>query len=91
MRKDFTPNNVDLWISNWKRTDALNRTIRNWLDSFDFEIINIVTNHSSVTIDSIDTDLQSKVKMWPNHLRHDNAVGPQTILYNQMYIHTFLR
>ena len=90
MRTDFTPDNVDLWISNWKRTDALNRTIRNWLETFDFDLINIVTNHSEVTIDSIDKDLQPKVKMWPNNLRHDSAIGPQTVLYNQMYLHTFL-
>ena len=90
MRKDFIPNNVELWISNWKRPDSLNKTIRNWLNTFEFERVNIVANHSSITDESIDNDLFSKVKIWPNSLRHDSAIGPQSVLYNQMYIHTFL-
>ena len=90
MRKDFIPKNVDLWISNWKRPEALNRTIRSWLTSFNFEVVNVVANHSSITMSSIDKDLKSKVKIWPNMLRHDKAIGPQAVLYNQMYLHTFL-
>lgn len=90
MRNDFTPDNVELWISNWKRKDLINGFTREWLDSFDFERVNIITNHSSVTIDDFDSDVRPKVKIWNNVMRHDSAIGPLNENYNQAYVHTFL-
>ena len=40
--EDLTPENVELWIDNYKRPDVINDTIRSWLDSFDFKIVNII-------------------------------------------------
>jgi hypothetical protein len=90
MRKDFTPDNVELWISNWKRKDLIDNVVRQWLNSFEFERVNIITNHSSVTIDDIQSDIRPHVKIWNNIMRHDYAIGPMVENYNQSYVHTFL-
>ena len=47
MRTDFTPDNVELWISNWKRKDLMDGFARQWLNTFDFERVNIITNNTS--------------------------------------------
>jgi hypothetical protein len=90
MRTDFTPDNVELWISNWKRTDLIDGFARQWLDTFDFERVNIITNHSSVTLDDFADDIKPRVKIWNNVMRHDYAIGPMVENYNQAYVHTFL-
>ena len=89
-RTDFTPDNVDLWICNWKRKDLIDTFTRQWLDSYEFETVNVITNHSSVTIDDFAADIRPKVKIWNNMLRHDDAVGPIVENFNQAYVHTFL-
>lgn len=90
MNTDFTPLNVELWIVNWKRIKWLNKTIRSWLESFDFERVNVISNHSSVTEEVIDVDLLPKVKIYRNCLRNDNALGPTSRNYNESYVNTFL-
>ena len=90
MRTDFTPDNVELWISNWKRKELIDDFARNWLDTFDFERVNIITNHSSVTLDDFADDIKPRVKIWNNVMRHDYAIGPMVENYNQAYVHTFL-
>jgi hypothetical protein len=90
MRTDFTPDNVELWISNWKRKDVINTFATQWLNTFDFERINVITNHSSVTMDDFSHEIQSKIKIWNNVMRHDHAIGPMVENYNQAYVHTFL-
>jgi hypothetical protein len=90
MRTDFTPDNVELWISNWKRKELISDFARQWLDSFDFERVNIITNHSSVIIDDFAEDIKPRIKIWNNVMRHDYAIGPMVENYNQAYVHTFL-
>jgi hypothetical protein len=90
MRNDFTPDNVELWISNWKRKDVINIFAEEWLKSFDFERVNIITNHSSVTIEDFHENIRPKIKIWNNVMRHDDAIGPMVENYNQAYVHTFL-
>jgi len=90
MRTDFTPDNVELWISNWKRKELIDSVVREWLDSFDFERVNVIANHSSVTIEDFGRDIVSKIVMYDNVMRHDNAIGPMNENYNQAYVHTFL-
>lgn len=90
MRTDFTPDNVELWISNWRRKDHIDRFVREWLNSFDFERVNVITNHSSVTIDDFSPEIAQRVKIWNNVMRHDSAIGPMNENYNQAYVHTFL-
>lgn len=90
MNKDFEPGNVKLWITNWGRKFVINDAVRQWLNTFDFEDVNIIVNKSGTTIEDFDQDLRSKVKLWPNVLRHDRAFGPMTKDINSAYIHTFL-
>lgn len=90
MRIDFTPDNVEIWIDNWKRKEVINFIAKSWLDSFPFEKINFIVNHSSVTIEDFDLELRSKIKIWNNVMRHDLSRGPITRNINQSYIHTFL-
>lgn len=91
MRTDFTPNNVELWIDNWKRKDLIgNAVARSWLDSFPFECVNVITNHSSVTIEDFPEEIRSKIKIWNNVMRHDDSRGPINRNINQAYVHTFL-
>jgi hypothetical protein len=90
MRTDFTPDNIDLWICNWKRKDSIDTFTRQWLDSYEFETVNVITNHSSVTLDDFTSDIQPKVKIWNNAMRHDDAIGPIVENFNQAYVHTFL-
>lgn len=93
MNHDFIPDNVELWIVNWKRKEALNQTLRSWLSSgFDFreKTIKVVSNHSSITQESIDQDLQPMVEVRRNVMRHDNSLGPTSRNYNEAYVHTFL-
>ena len=66
MRNDFVPENIEIWIDNWKRKEIINTVVNSWLDSFPFEKINIVTNHSSVTIDDFDEKIKDKIKIWNN-------------------------
>lgn len=89
-RTDFTPDNVELWISNWKRKELMDGFAREWLNTFDFERVNIITNHSSVTIDDFADDIKPRIKIWNNVMRHDYAIGPMVENYNQAYVHTFL-
>lgn len=90
MRNDFTPDNIDLWMFNWKRKDQIDGFVRQWLNTFDFDVLNLVVNHSSVSINDFGSDIRHKIKIWNNVMRHDNAIGPITTLYNHVYMHTFL-
>jgi hypothetical protein len=90
MRTDFTPDNVDVWVDSWKRGDIIEGVARAWLNSFDFEHINIIVNHSSVTLDNFSDDIKPRIKIWNNAMRHDTSVGPSNKNYNQAYVHTFL-
>lgn len=89
-RTDFTPDNVELWVSNWKRKDVIDMFARQWLNSFDFEKVNIIANHSSVTIDDFSDDIKPRIKIWNNAMRHDHSIGPMVENYNQSYVHTFI-
>lgn len=90
MRNDFVPENVELWVDNWKRKEIINVVASSWLNTFDFKRINFITNHSSITIDDFDNSLKNKIKIWNNCLRHDLSRGPITRNINQSYVHTFL-
>ena len=90
MRTDFTPENVEIWIDNWKRKEVVNVVAKSWLNSFPFERINFIINHSSVTIEDFEQSIRPKIKIWNNVLRHDLSRGPITKNINQSYIHTFL-
>lgn len=90
MREDFLPSNVELWLVNWKRAGIVNECAKSWLQSWNFNRINIIVNHSSITIDNFDKDIKSKIKIWNNVLRHNSAIGPTSHNYNDAYIHTFL-
>lgn len=90
IRTDFTPNNISLWIDNWKRKNFVSQTCEYWLNSFPFEEINVIVNHSSITIEDFSPEIRSKIKLWPNILRHDLSRGPVPKNINTSYIHTFL-
>jgi len=43
----LTPENTKLWIVNYKRPEEVKRTIQDWLNSFPFQEVNVISNHSS--------------------------------------------
>ena len=91
MRTDFTPDNVDLWIDNWKRKEVVGSVItKSWLETYPFETANIIVNHSSVTMEDFPEEIRHRVTLWPNVMRHDTARGPINRNINQAYVHTFL-
>ncbi len=90
MRTDFTPNNIEIWIDNWKRKNVIGFAAKSWLDSFPFEKINVIVNHSSVTIEDFPDEIKDRIKLWPNVLRHDSSKGPINKNINQAYVQTFL-
>jgi hypothetical protein len=90
MRTDFVPENIELWIDNWKRKNVVGMVAKSWLDSFPFKQINVIINHSSVTIEDFPEEIRPKIKIWRNELRHDLSKGPITHNLNQAYAQTFL-
>ena len=76
MNTDFTPSNVDLWICNFKRPLELITTIRGWLSSFDFQVVNVLSNHSTLQDNSeLPVDIKDKVKVWYHWDREDFECG----------------
>lgn len=90
MNNNINVDNTNIWILNWKRPETLNKVIRSWLNSCDIDKINVVSNHSSVTQQSIDKDLVDNVIVWRNTMRHDRSFGPLARTINECYVHTFL-
>jgi hypothetical protein len=48
MNGAFEPGNVDLFVVNYQRHEALAQTVASWTDSFPFERINVIDNHGSL-------------------------------------------
>lgn len=90
MRAKIIPEEVDVWIDNWCRKEHVSATCRSWLESFPFIELNIITNHSSISLENFDEDIRGSIKIWNNELRHDSSVGPITENINKAYIHSFL-
>lgn len=91
--ESFTPDNTEVWIDNYKRKDVIGDVVaRSYLSTWpDLERINIIVNHPSVILeDDFSPEIRSKIKLWPNVLRHPLSRGPITKNINQAYIHTFL-
>lgn len=42
------PSNVDLWIVNYRRHEAVRETVAQWLDSFPFERVFVIDNHGGL-------------------------------------------
>lgn len=92
MNTDFTPENTSVWIDNWKRKDVVgNKIAQSYFDSWpDLQEINVIVNHTSVTIEDFPLEMRHKIKLWPNVLRPDCSRGPVCRNINYAYIHTFL-
>ncbi len=90
MNYDFTPDNIEFWIDNWKRKHVINSICKAWLDSFPFTKINIIVNNSTIDENVFDESIRDRLKLWKNVMRHDVSRGPITKNINQAYIHTFL-
>lgn len=92
MNNDFIPSNVDLWICNFKRPVELQLTIEGWLDSFDFEIVNVISNHSSLQDSSqLAPHIRDKVKVWYHWNREDFECGSLAENWNIACKKTFVK
>ncbi len=82
------PDEVSLWIVNFRRLDALNRTIADWLASFEFEEVNVIANDPCTDYTMIE-DHFPKVKIWRNIFRSSWETGAIAWCWNQCMRHTF--
>lgn len=87
--KRITPQNSKLWIVNYKRHEELTNTINYWLKSFDFEEVNIISNHSSLKKDIFPEEIKNKINIFHNWHRHDWMIGSIAQCWNLAMLHTF--
>jgi len=87
--KRITPKNSKLWIVNYKRHHELIKTVNFWLDSFEFNEVNIISNHSGLNSDIFDDNIRNKIKIFHNWHRHDWMIGSIAQCWNLAMLHTF--
>lgn len=81
----MTPDQVSLWIVNFKRSDALHATLRSWLASYPFTDVNVIMN------DPTSPDVRiPDVKVWRNIFHHPLETSSIAHSWNQCMHHTFL-
>ncbi len=85
----ITPKNCKLWIVNYKRHNELIKTVDLWLNSFDFEEINIISNHSQLKVDIFQPNVREKINIFHNWHRHDWMIGSIAQCWNLGMLHTF--
>lgn len=84
----MTPDEVSLWIVNFRRPDALKRTITEWLASFPFQQVNIIANDPTVSYGEV-MARWAQVKIWRNIFRDPWETGSIAWCWNQAMRHTF--
>lgn len=83
------PDDVSLWIVNFKRLDALHQTISDWLNSFDFDVVNVIANDPTTDFSHI-RETYPQVMIWPNIFREPWETGSIAWCWNMCMRHTFL-
>lgn len=64
----FDSENVSLWIVSFRRLIPLQHTIRDWVNSFPFETVNIIANDSTVDYSLIE-QRWPQVRIWKNEFQ----------------------
>jgi hypothetical protein len=84
----ITPDDVSLWIVNFRRLATLQRTIGDWLASFPFAEVNVIANDPAVNYSEIEWEFP-QVRVWPNIFRSSWETGSIAWCWNQCMRHTF--
>lgn len=82
------PEEVSLWIVAFRRGETLHRTVTDWLASFPFTEVNVITNDPAYDYWPIGRDYP-QVKFWPNMFRSSWETGSIAWCWNQCMRHTF--
>jgi hypothetical protein len=85
----LTSGNVSLWITAFRREQALADTVRGWLESFPFDTVNVISNDPAWDYFDICAAFP-EVKVWPNMFREGWETGSIAWCWNQAMRHTFL-
>lgn len=86
----LTKENTALWIVNYKRPEAVRQTVQYWLNSFDFEEVNIMANHSSICLEWFPEEIRHKIKIHYNWLRPDWMAGSLAQCWNTAILHSLV-
>ncbi len=84
----MTPDEISLWIVNFRRQDALRRTVGDWLASFPFEEVNVIANDPAIDYTPVENEFP-QVKVWRNIFRSSWETGSIAWCWNQCMRHTF--
>lgn len=85
----LTPDNISLWIVNYRRTAEVIATVDSWLASFPFECVNIIDNYGGRKVEDFSPHAREKIKIWPNCLRPQWLTGSMSQCVNEMFINSF--
>ncbi|MBS1722810.1 MAG: hypothetical protein JSS66_07510 [Armatimonadetes bacterium] len=88
MNGAFEPQNVELFIVNYRRHKEVHNTVVNWLETFPFERINVIDNHGSLTLEVFREEDRDKIRILRTG-RPDWMLGSLAECWNMAYCHTF--
>lgn len=84
----LNPKDVSLWIVSFRRLGALGSTIRDWLNSFPFETVNVIANDRAVDYSGIEARWP-QVKIWKNEFQPWQP-GSIAWCWNTCMLNTFM-
>jgi hypothetical protein len=83
------PGNTSLWLVTYNRWDVCASTAKQWLASFPFEKINIISNHSGDWRPHFEEHLHPQLNVHYNSLRPNWMTGSLAECWNQCMLNTF--
>lgn len=86
MNGPFEPGNVELFVVNYRRHQALSETVASWMDSFPFRTVNVIDNHGSLELDPFRPQDRDKVRIIRS-TRPDWMMGSLAECWNLAYAH----
>lgn len=85
----LTPDNIDIWIINYRRTEEVVGAVDSWLASFPFDYINIIDNYGGRKVEDFSESSRDKIRIFHNCMRPQWLTGSMPQCINAAYIHTF--
>ena len=85
----LNPENIALWVVNYRRTEELMITVAGWLNSFPFECVHIIDNHGGRRVEDFPEPIRDKIIIHPNGIRPQWMTGAISECYNAAYINSF--
>jgi hypothetical protein len=82
------PDEVSLWITSFRRQEALHGTVSGWLRSFPFEEVHVIANDPGADYSAVQAQWP-QVKIWRNVFRSQWETGSIAWCWNQAMRHTF--